>query len=124
MHTFLDIVLAKTDEEKLLAEKAHQDWIKQQPTDADIDTYRTIADDNAQAISELTLHVQVLRDYLLVLGAEAQKLGVTVHVNGIGYKDALNTTPSPDEWIKRSELELLGYNFKGDAHYRIKGETK
>ena len=38
MHTFLNIVLAKTDEEKLLAEKAHQAWLKQQPTDTEVIT--------------------------------------------------------------------------------------
>lgn len=36
MHTFINIVLAKTDEEKRLAEQAHQDWLKSQPTDAEV----------------------------------------------------------------------------------------
>ena len=36
MHTLVNIVLAKTDEEKQLAEKAHQEWLKNQPTDAEI----------------------------------------------------------------------------------------
>jgi hypothetical protein len=38
MHTFVKIVLAKTEEEKRLAEKEHRDYLKSVPSDEEVIT--------------------------------------------------------------------------------------